>query len=186
MMNKIIALVGLTGSGKSIATEYFENKHFHTIWFGQLTIDTLKKRGLEKNEKNEKMIREELRKRHGMAAFALLNIPRIQKAVNTKNVVIDGLYSWSEYKVLREKFGQQLVVLSICASPATRYNRLSVRQIRPLTNDEARSRDHAEIENIEKGGPIAMADYTIVNEGSVGDLKQQLNAVYAKVFDHGN
>ena len=184
-MNTIIALVGLTGSGKSVATEYFEKKHFSKIWFGQLTIDTLKERSLEKNEKNEKMIREELRKQHGMAAFALLNIPRIQAAAKTNNVAIDGLYSWSEYKVLKEKFGKQLVVLCIYASPRTRYKRLAARSVRPLTTQEAQSRDYAEIENIEKGGPIAMADYTVVNEGSVADLKQQLDRVYQKVFGHG-
>ena len=184
-MNKIIALVGLTGSDKSVATEYFEQKHFSKIWFGQLTIDTLKERGLEKNEKNEKMIREELRKKQGMAAYAVLNVPHIAEAVKQKNVVIDGLYSWSEYKVLKEKFGTQLVVLCIYASPKTRYQRLSTRTIRPLAYQEAQCRDYAEIENIEKGGPIAMADYTVVNESSVNELQQQLDAVYAKVLHHG-
>lgn len=185
-MHKIIAVVGLTGSGKSVVTEYFENKHFDKIWFGQLTIDTLAQRSLPKNEKNEKMVREELRKKHGMAAYAVLNIPRIKAAVQKCHVVIDGLYSWSEYKVLHDAFGQQLTVLCVYASPATRYKRLSTRTVRPLTFSEAQSRDYAEIENIEKGGPIAMADYTVINEDTIHYLKKQLDAVYERVFGNGN
>ena len=40
-----------------------------------------------------------------------------------------------------------------------------------LTPKQANERDHAEIENLEKGGPIAMADYTIVNEFTLDQLK---------------
>jgi dephospho-CoA kinase len=43
--------------------------------------------------------------------------------------------------------------------------------------EEAVSRDHAEIENIEKGGPIALADYTIVNNGSRENLVGQLDRI---------
>jgi dephospho-CoA kinase len=39
-------------------------------------------------------------------------------------------------------------------------------QTAPSTFAEAEQRDYAEIENVEKGGPIAIADYTIVNDGT--------------------
>ena len=52
-MNKIIAIVGMCGSGKSIANEFFVKKGFKSIYFGGVTIDKLKEENLEINEKNE-------------------------------------------------------------------------------------------------------------------------------------
>jgi len=40
---------------------------------------------------------------------------------------------------------------------------------------EAKTRDYAEIENIAKGGPIAMADYTICNTGTLENYKKQID-----------
>ena len=66
-----------------------------------------------------------------------------------------------------------------CTSPATRYARLSKRKVRPLNTEEAAGRDKAEIENVNKGGPIAMADFTILNELSLESLKQATEKVVA-------
>ena len=61
-------------------------------------------------------------------------------------------------------------MVAIWASPNSRYQRLGSRAIRPLSAAEATSRDRAEIEQINKGGPIAMADFTIINEYSIQEL----------------
>jgi dephospho-CoA kinase len=53
--------------------------------------------------------------------------------------------------------------------------------VRPLTNQEAAGRDRTEIENTNKGGPIALADYTIINESSLPDLKKQANKLLASL-----
>jgi len=179
-MNKLYAIVGMCGSGKSIACDALRDKGWMYIRFGQITIDRLKATGKEINEPNEKAMREALRKEFGMGAFALLSLPGIEAALEKGNTVIDGLYSWTEYKILKERFADRLRIVCIYASPATRYRRLESRKsalhdkdtrMRPLESDEARKRDYAEIENIEKGGPIAMADYTICNESSEDKLK---------------
>jgi dephospho-CoA kinase len=135
------------------------------IRFGELTDEEVRRRGLEVCEVNERMVREALRRRHGMAAYAKLNIPKILKALKQSDVVIDGLYSWEEYLVLKRKFGDRLSVLAVHSPPSLRYSRLGKRRIRPLTPKQAESRDHAEIENLNKGGPIAMADCSILNDG---------------------
>jgi dephospho-CoA kinase len=63
-----------------------------------------------------------------------------------------------------------------------RYPRLAGRPVRPLTAEEAASRDKSEIENLNKGGPIAMADYVIPNEHNLDDLLIQSRIVIAKVL----
>ena len=88
------------------------------------------------------------------------------------HVVIDGLYSWEEYTFLKNYYGDSLYMVAVWASPKTRYARLAGRASRSLTADEAVSRDWAEIENINKGGPIAMADFTIINESYLANLKR--------------
>ncbi len=109
-----------------------------------------------------------------MAAYAKLNLSKIENARNEgKKVVIDGLYSWEEYKVLKQQFSE-LFILSIQSSPSTRYARLKNREVRPLTSEESLSRDFSEIENINKAGPISMAEFTILNEGSKEDLKSEV------------
>lgn len=173
-MNKIIALVGMCGSGKSEVANQFIARGYYYIRFGQITIDEIIKRGLEINEENERSVREEFRKQHGMAAFAILNIPKIEQALHNASVIVDGLYSWAEYKVIKEKYGDNLTVIAVYSSPSTRYARLETRGDRPIVKEQAKSRDYTEIENSEKGGPIAMADYTIVNEGNLDELRQTI------------
>ncbi|MGB7537420.1 MAG: AAA family ATPase [Anaerolineales bacterium] len=178
MKSQIVALVGMCGSGKSVAGERLEQLGFARVYFGGLTIEEVKHRGLEVNEKNERAVREELRRTHGMGAFAVLSLPKIEALLGAgKRVLIDGLYSFSEYKILKEKYGDGLLVIAVFTPRALRYERLARREVRPLTMAEAVSRDYAEIENIEKGGPIALADYTIVNGGSREELIRQLDRI---------
>ena len=169
-MNQVIALVGMCGSGKSVCCEEFRKCGWEYVYFGGVTMKELEKRGLEKNETNERSVREELRRTYGPAAFAILLIDEIKEKLQKANVCLDGLYSWSELKVLREALGDKLTVVAIVTERKKRYARISQRAIRALTPEQAESRDVAEIENMEKGGPIAMADIFLFNDGEMEDL----------------
>jgi len=174
---KVVAIVGMTGAGKSEVARVFEGHGFKKVRFGDITDEELKSRGLEASEENERHIRQQLREKHGMAAYAKLNLPRIDGSLKSSDVVVDGLYSWEEYTLLKERYGEKVSVLAVWASPATRYGRLAHRVKRPLMLEEAASRDKSEIENSNKGGPIAMADFTIVNEASLEELKKETERV---------
>jgi|TARA_B100000315_G_scaffold250743_1_gene284176 dephospho-CoA kinase len=172
---KIVAIVGMTGAGKSEAASLFIENGFTKIRFGDVTDEEIKKRGLKLNEENERCIRELLRKEHGMSAYAILNLPKIDLALERSAVVIDGLYSWEEYTFLKSRYGRGFCVVAIWASPKTRYVRLATRAERSLTEEEAASRDKAEAEKLSKSGPIVMADFTILNEYSFKNLKKEVN-----------
>lgn len=169
----VIALVGMPGSGKSEVARVFEFGAYHKIRFGDITDQEVVNRGIALSEGNERAVREELRKQYGMAAYAILNLPRIESALKMSNVVIDGLYSWEEYKFLKGKLGGALKTVAVWSPPSLRYERLLSRLVRPLTLKEASARDYAEIENVNKGGPIAMADFTIINHGELELLVEQ-------------
>ncbi len=178
---KVVSIVGMTGSGKSEVSRVFEENGFTRIRFGDVTDAEIKKRCLELNEENERHIRELLRKEHGMSAYAKLNQPRIDSALKHSDVVIDGLYSWEEYTFLKTCYGDDFYVVAVWASPKTRYARLTGRLNRQLTREEAASRDWAEIESLNKGGPIAMADFTIVNESSLADLRKEMKGIFYRL-----
>lgn len=192
---QVIAIVGLCGAGKSEVADYFVKKGYAYLRFGQITLDEVKRQGLEPTEENERPIREKFRKELGMAAFALLNIPKIDEYLTrNKSVLADGLYSWSEYKELKKRYGQNLVVIAVYASPETRYKRLEDRRsrygddpnmkYRSFSRQQAQARDAAEIENLEKGGPIAMSDFTIINEGTLSELNLQTEKIYNQIKNH--
>jgi len=178
---KVVSIVGMSGAGKSEVAGIFEEGGFARVRFGDVTDEEIKKRGLELNEKNERYIRELLRNEYGMAAYAQLNLPRIDSALTGTDVVIDGLYSWEEYLFLKDYYRGDFYVVAVYTSPRTRYTRLAERLNRGLTPDEAASRDRAEVENINKGGPIAMADYTIINESSLEDLEKDVRRIISSL-----
>lgn len=179
----IIAVVGMCGSGKSLVTEHLKGKGWNVIHFGSLTMRELEKRGLPKNETNERSVREELRGKYGIGAYAVLSLPLILESQEKGLTVIDGLYSWTEYGILKKEFGDRLFVIAVIADKKLRYERLTVRGIRPLTNQEAELRDFAEIENLEKGGPIAIADFFINNNDSPESLFKSVDQIINKVFN---
>ena len=178
---KVVSIVGMAGAGKSEVARQFERSGFTRIRFGDITDEEVKKRGLELNEENERYVRELLRREHGMAAYAKLNLPRIDMALKDSGVVVDGLYSWEEYTFLKDYYGENLYLVAVWASPATRYARLSSRLDRRLTMEEAASRDRAEVENLNKGGPIAVADFIIINESSLEKLTRQVKRVLSGI-----
>lgn len=170
----IIAMVGMAGAGKTEVSRFFENSGYTRVRFGDVTDEEVKKRGLPLSEANERSVREQLRQELGMAAYAKLNLPRIDRALGDGPVVIDGLYSWDEYIFLKDHYQGNLAIAAVWASPGTRARRLAARGIRPLTREETFSRDRAEVEKVSKAGPIAVADYMITNEGTFEELKTQV------------
>ena len=98
---KVVSIVGMAGSGKSEVAKLFEMDSYKKVRFGDITDEEVRKRGLELNEENERLVREQLRGEHGMSAYAKLNVPRIDILLSSANVVVDGLYSWEEYMYLK-------------------------------------------------------------------------------------
>ena len=174
-MGKIVAIVGMCGSGKSIASEYLENIGYKKVYFGGVTMDKLKEEGLEITPDNEKMMRERLRKDLGMGAYAIVLLPKIKELAKESDVVLDGLYSWDELKILQKEFN--LTTIAVVADKLLRYDRLSKRIERPFNREDAIKRDITEIENIAKAGPIAYADYYIFNNGTIEEFHNRLENI---------
>ncbi len=176
---KIVAFVGLTGSGKSTAVNYLTGKGFPRVYFGGIVLDEVAKRGLELTQENEQPIREELRAKEGKDFVVKRIISQIHHliAAGQHRIVADGLYTWTEYKALKHEFPGELTVIATVVPKHLRKQRMAIRPLRPLTSEQVDQRDWAEIENLEKGGPIAIADYYLMNNGKPEHLHQQIDTV---------
>ncbi len=166
----------MPGSGKSSAADILQKLHWKRITFGDLTREELDRRGLPYTQPNERVVREEFRQKHGPGAYAKLLLPTIEENLRAFSIVLDGLYSWAEYRELESQY-PSLFVVHIFANREVRYERLHHRKIRPLSPKEAFERDIVEIETLQKGGPIAMANRVVLNNGSPEELAQQINTL---------
>lgn len=177
MNRKVIAILGLPGSGKTEVINYLMKKHnWPKVYFGEVTFDEMRRQGLEINEKNERAIREGLREKYGRLHYASQVIKKIE-AIEEPIVLVESLYDWSEYLLFKEKFGDNFITLSVYAPPKLRYERIGKRPVRPLTREEAKSRDYAQIENLFQAGPISMAEYNVDNTGTFEELYSQIDKI---------
>lgn len=178
----VLAVVGLPGAGKTEATQHIlKQTAWPKVYFGDVILDEVKRRNLAINESNERVTRNDIRAQHGMGACAIISMPKIKEYYQTSSVVLESFYSWEEYKVTKEEFGDNFYVLALYASPQTRIQRLIHRPVRPLSEVEAISRDYSQIEDAHQAGPIARADFMIINEGSREYLFDQIDKVLKKL-----
>lgn len=182
MSKKIFAIVGMAGSGKSEVSKFFKEKGFTALRFGDFTDQGVKELGLSFTEDNERYVREKLRKDLGMAAYAVKVEPKMEELLKKNDtLILDGLYSWEEYKYLIEKF-TSLKLIHVYAEPSARYERLSKRTERPVPIEKSRERDIAEIEKTNKGGPIAIADYLVENNTDLDSLNKKLESLLERIL----
>lgn len=182
-VNKVIlSFVGMPGAGKTEATEYLATKGIPFVRFGDITDEGVKNMGLPLTPENERIFREKIRKELGMGAYAIKSEPKITELLESHNVIaIDGLYSWEEYTYLKEKLNG-LTLIHIYAEPKKRYERLSKRPTRPVLREKGYERDVAELEKLNKGGPIAIADYLIENNSDdILDLQNKIDSLFARL-----
>lgn len=179
----VIAVVGLPGSGKSEVVSRCIRHDFYRIGFNDVYNEEFDKLGVKRgDEVEERKIREELRREFGMDFAARQALPKIEEAIaQGRQVVVDSLYSWEEFIFMKDKFGGRFRVLAVWAPPDLRYERLAQRPERSLARETAMSRDYSQIANSHQAGPIAMADWTIQNTGSLAKLLREVDELIEKI-----
>ena len=182
---KILAIVGMSGSGKSVVVDHLTNLGLPKIYFGGMIYKEMEKRGIERTAdgESEKHFREMIRETEGKdwVVRQVIESTKNLIAAGQKRIVLDGLYTWTEYKILKKEFPGQMTVLAVVVDKSIRYKRVAKRPERPFNAEEIQERDRSEVENLEKGGPIAMADYYLLNNGSVEELEKDVDEVLKKI-----
>lgn len=182
---KILAVVGMSGSGKSVAVDHLTEKGYPKVYFGGMIYKEMDKRGIKRTEdgESEKNFREMIRQTEGKDWVVRQVIEETKDLIHAgqKRIVLDGVYSWTEYKILKHEFPHSITFLAIVVDKNLRYERVAHRPGRSFDTNAIRERDRSEIENLEKGGPIAAADYYILNNGSIPDLQNNLDRILKEI-----
>jgi dephospho-CoA kinase len=172
--NVPLAVVGMACAGKSeVSAELLDSHGFQSVYFGQVVLDEIAARGLEAGPQSERYVREELRRADGMDVMAKRSLGTIKAELESgRRVCIDGLYSGAEWQLLAREVG--LVTLAVHAPRWLRKQRAANRPGRPLSAAELDERDLAEVRNVDKATPIALADLQVVNDGNLDDLATRI------------
>lgn len=174
----------MVGSGKGTVSNELEKRGYPIIHFGNMIYEEVERRGLDIVDA-ETSVRHDMRKQEGLEVFAKRVVDKARRLIDDGEEVIifDGLYSWSEYKHLAKTYGKQLTVIAVVAPKETRWQRASRREDnrRKYTVADVIKRELDEIENMEKGGPIAYADYYIYNDGTLEEFLEKLSNLCEKL-----
>jgi dephospho-CoA kinase len=168
---RILVTTGMPGAGKEEFLLVCQARGAKVVRMGDIVRDKVRELGLDPSDNSVGTLANDERKRYGMDIWAKRTI----QFVGGDFVLIDGARGLDEVRAFKRAFGEDLMVVAIHSSPKTRYGRIKVRSRgdSPTTWDQFEERDRRELA-WGLGGVIATADYMIVNEGTLDELKAEV------------
>jgi dephospho-CoA kinase/8-oxo-dGTP pyrophosphatase MutT (NUDIX family) len=173
----IIGITGTDGAGKGTVVEYLKTKGFTHYSARELIVAEIERQGLPVSRNQMRLTANEMRAAQGNEYVIKESYKRATKAGVT-NAVIESLRATAEAEYLKAQGG---ILLAVDAEQAVRYERV---QARRSESDQVTFEQFVEHEELEKNDPdpngmqkakvIAMADYTITNDGTVEELEAQV------------
>lgn len=182
----VIGIVGLQASGKTLVASHLIDLGASRVRMGDVVWREVENRKLEVNEKNVANVAKELREKEGMGAIAERCIPIIKKkGKKSETVVVDGLRGGAEVEVFRNEFGESFFLISVEAPDKLRYDRIKRRGREDDIEDFESFKEKDERE-LDWGMEEAMesADFTIINNGSVRDLKIKVSKIFEEITEN--
>ncbi len=176
---KILVTTGMPGSGKEEFLKCSESRGAKIIRMGDIVRAKAREFGLDPSDSSVGTLANEERKRYGMDIWAKRTIP----FVGGDLVIIDGTRGPDEIRAFRHAFGDDLRVIAIHACAKTRFERQLSRGRGdlPMTRAGFDLRDRRELD-WGLGEAIALADYMIVNESSLKDLKKNVDSLLDSIL----
>lgn len=170
---RLIGLTGTNGSGKGEAAAYLKKKGYFYFSLSDVIRDALRKNGKEVSRDNLIEKGNELRKKYGPDILARMALKRVKG-----KAVIDSIRNPSEIEYLRKK--KKFILLAIDAPVELRYERVKQRGRKESvsTLEEFIKKEKEEMTGSKKGQQlhscIQMADFVIMNDGTLEDLHLKL------------
>lgn len=163
-------MAGMPGSGKSEVVQFL-TQEVPAISMGDIVREYTERKGLELTPENVGSIAVAERELYGMDVWAHRTVERLGD-LSVDLVVIDGLRGGTEVDVFRKVWGENFSLIAVHATPETRYSRMLERKRADDPNAEVdlQERDMRELSWGAKEA-IDGADHTLINEGTLDDLK---------------
>ena len=176
---KVIAISGMPGAGKGVASAAAKQLGFDVLILGDVIREETQRRGLDPTPQNIGAVMLQVRELEGPAAVAKRLLPKIEQC-KSEAVIVEGVRSLHELTELKSKF--EVITLVIHASPKTRFQRLLSRgrSDDPKTWDTFFERDDREL-TVGLGQVIALADYLAVNEDTITELQSTVKGILTRL-----
>ena len=178
---KILAIVGLPGSGKTTAIEAIMDLGI-VVTMGDIVRGEAKKKNIEPSGINLGKIAQRLRRDEGSGIIAKKCVELIIKKTD-EIIFIDGIRSLSEVNIFRKFW--KFPIIAIIVDEKKRLRRLfkRLRSDDPKNLEELKERDKRELKfGLDK--VLKAADYKIKNNTTIDDLKKKTRAVVLKIIQN--
>jgi dephospho-CoA kinase len=179
----ILGITGTDGAGKGTVVEYLVDHHGYTHYSARAFIlEEIRKQGLPDTRNQMRLTANELRKQHGNEFLIKVSLEKA-RADGVSNAVIESLRATAEAECLKAHGG---ILLAVDADQQLRYERVQARRSESDQVSFAEFQRHEELEKndpdphgMQKAKVMEMADYTVTNNGTVEELKQQVEQFLA-------
>lgn len=186
----LLGITGTDGAGKGAVADYLvKEKGFVHCSARAIWEDEFAKRGMESNRANMRLVANELRSKHGNDFLITYYLKKIEKE-QIKNAVIESIRTTAEVDTLHKNGG---VLIAVDADQYLRYDRI---QERKSSSDQISFEEFVAHEKLESDDPdpngmqkakvMEMADHTILNEGTLEELHQKIEAVLVKLVNENH
>ena len=179
-MRRILAVVGMPGSGKGEVVKMLKKRGMDVVVMGDLVREAFARTGMNISDASLGKYAGEERERHGMGIWA----KRVLERVGHGSAVIDGVRGDAELDVYRRAFEDDLVVVAVYASPEIRYQRLvdRARKDAPVSKEDFGRREEREL-GWGIGRAMGIANVMVHNEGDLESLSRDVDELWSHVLE---
>jgi len=175
---RVIATVGLPGSGKSEAAAVAEDMGIPVVTMGDVIRAECRDRGLDPAT-HHGAVATALREENGPAAIADRSLPLIEDRLadsGVETVLVDGIRSDVEADRFAAAFGDAFTLVSITAPFDVRAERVAARgrDTAPDAGGESLEERDAREKGFGMDDAIARADVTITNTDSLAAFRERI------------
>lgn len=174
----IIGITGTDGAGKGAVVDYLVAKHGFAHCSGRAFISAeIERRGLAVNRTNTRLVANDLRREHGNDYIVQEYLKQLHDK-GIENAVIESIRAIAEADAVKAAGG---VLLAVDADRHLRYERISKRgsatdrvSFEEFVTQEETEMNDPDPNGMQKAQVMAMADRTILNNGTLEELRAQI------------
>ena len=174
---RIIALVGLPGSGKGFFSQVAQDSGYGVVVMGDVIREYMQENKFPKTTDGLNEAMQEIRAKRGKNIVARLSAKRIRKMLEDnkfKGVIVDGVRSVEEVSYFKKNFWH-IELISIVADEDVRYKRILKRK---KIEDPESKEIQIRRENVERKvgleDAMRLANQEIRNSGTIEEFEKKI------------